>query len=195
MTSKAARRTMPSARSRIWAAALIGATLSTCVAAAATTITLAQSATPSDDNPAELQLLSGNWTVECQPVGAAQELLCEASLVIAVADTRQPLLVTYVTPVPRDDGTPLSFLRFQLPHGVDMQAGIRIEIDGGPGPSPVIRTSSPAGIFARTELTPALLASMTAGAVMTVAFSPLNGEELTITVTLRGFSAAFRKVQ
>jgi invasion protein IalB len=153
----------------------------------------AQGTTPAE---AETTLVSSSWTVGCGPAADGdKDLLCEASQTIVVRKTGQTLLVAYVTPW-RQAGVPNSFvLRFQLPHGLDIPAGVQVRIDGRPMASPVIQTSGNAGVFARTNLTSMLLSALKKGATMTVTFTALNGRKLSVPVTLDGFSAAFAKLK
>lgn len=139
------------------------------------------------------QLLASTWTLGCKPDSSTKELLCEASQTIAVEQTRQTLLIAFVTPWTDEDGSYV--LRFQLPHGLDIPAGVELQIDDVPVQSPVIQTSNQIGVFARTALADPLLAAMKKGATMQVAFSALNGTKLTVPVSLEGFSAIFDKLQ
>ena len=72
---------------------------------------------------------------------------------------------------------------------------MHFQIDEQAAQSPVIQTSNQAGLFARSELTEALLTALKKGATMTVSFSALNGNTLSVPVTLSGFSAVFAKLQ
>lgn len=150
--------------------------------------------TPAEGDAAT-QLVAGTWTLNCAPAGDSDALNCEASQTVAVAKTQQTVLAVFVTPR-RRDGEPDGFaLRFQLPHGIDIPAGVRLRIDGEAMPAPAIQTSSPAGLFARTGLTEPLLAAMRKGAAMEVDVTALTGASVTVPVTLNGFSAIFAKLQ
>jgi invasion protein IalB len=145
---------------------------------------------------ADTTLVSSSWMVGCSPApGAGKDLLCEASQTIAVRKTQQTLLIAYVTPWKQAEKPDAFVLRFQLPHGLDIPAGVQIKIDDRPMESPVIRTSSRVGVFARSALTGTLLVALKKGARMTVTFTALNGRKLSVPVTLDGFSAAFAKLK
>ena len=169
-----------------------------CGAAALALVTgsaVAQKSKTTEKAGTTAKLVSSSWTVGCRPVGQKQELLCEASQTITMAKTRQTLMAVYVTPW-KQDGKPDSFiLRFQLPHGLNLPAGVQIKIDDKPAPSPEIQTSNQIGVFAKTDLTKPLLASLKKGSTMNVAFSAMNGNKLAIPVTLKGFSAVFAKLK
>jgi len=139
------------------------------------------------------KLLASGWTLGCRPAGEAKELLCEGAQTITVEQTRQTVLGVFVTPAP---GAPTAFaLRFQLPHGLDIPAGVKMQIDDKAADAPVIQTSGQAGLFARAPLTDALLATLKKGALLTVEVTALNGSKLTVPVPLEGFSAVFAKLQ
>ena len=106
------------------------------------------------------KLASTGWNLGCKPNSRTQKLFCEASQTIAVERTRKTLLAVFVTPWQRADASNSFALRFQLPHGLDLQAGVHILIDDKAGPTPEIQTSSRNGLFARTELTDPFLASL-----------------------------------
>lgn len=164
--------------------------------AASCPIALAQDAGNASQTPASTaQLVSGGWTLGCRSERRSKQLLCEASQTIAVAKTRETLLSVFVTPVQNEEETQSFVLRFQLPHGLNLPAGVHFQIDEQAAQSPVIQTSNQAGLFARSELTEALLTALKKGATMTVSFSALNGNTLSVPVTLSGFSAVFAKLQ
>lgn len=140
-------------------------------------------------------LVSSNWNLSCTPDSGTQELLCEASQTIAFEESRQTLLIAFVTPWKQDDAAELFVMRFQLPHGLDIPAGLQIQIDDNPAQSPVIQTSTQVGVYARIGLSEPLLESLKKGATMNVSFSAMNGNKLTVPVSLDGFSAIFAKLQ
>ena len=91
-------------------------------------------------------LVTSNWNLSCTPDSGTQELLCEASQTIAFAESRQTLLIAFVTPWNQDNATDPVVLRFQLPHGLDLPQGVQIQIDDESEQSPVIQTSTQVGV-------------------------------------------------
>ena len=146
--------------------------------------------------PARAQT-AGDAPAAAPAAGEPAGLNCEASQTVAVARTRQTVLAVFVTPRQRD-GKPDGFaLRFQLPHGIDIPAGVRLRIDGKPAPGapPTIQTSAQAGLYARTDLDAALLAALRKGAAMEVEVTAMSGASIAVPATLNGFSAIFAKLQ
>ncbi len=140
-------------------------------------------------------LLTSNWNLSCTPDSSTQELLCEASQTIAFAESRQTLLIVFVTPWKQANATDPFVLRFQLPHGLDLPQGVQIQIDDESEQSPVIQTSTQVGVYARIGLSERLLASLKKGATMNVVFTAMNGNKFSVPVSLDGFSAIFAKLQ
>ncbi len=140
------------------------------------------------------KLVATNWNVGCQPAQQGKKMLCEASKRILLEQGRSLLLAIYVTPTGKGKGAEAFILRYQLPHGLDLAAGVKAQIDTGDALSPAIVTSSQAGVFARSVMTAKTLASLRKGKTMTVAFSGLNGSKLSIPVSLQGFSAVYDKL-
>lgn len=141
------------------------------------------------------RLVASGWTVNCRPAEQAQEVACEASQSIALENTRRAVLTVFVTPWRGEDAGFGELLRFQLPHGIDIPAGLTLAVDGKAMDAPTIQTSSPAGLFARIGLTAPLRDALKAGATMTLGATALNGNTLAIPVPLIGFTAIFSKLQ
>ncbi|CAN0509396.1 unnamed protein product, partial [Discosporangium mesarthrocarpum] len=124
-----------------------------------------------------------------------QDVACEASQSIALENTRRAVLTVFVTPWHGDDAGFGEVLRFQLPHGLDIPAGLTMAVDGQALDAPAIQTSSPAGLFARIGLTAPLRDALKAGATMTLGATALNGNTLAVPVPLDGFTAVYDKLQ
>ena len=165
------------------------------VAAFAGPPAVAQQAAPEKPASTEVKLVTSNWQLNCRPAGEAQELRCEASQTVTVQSSGQTLLVAQVMPWTQDGAAAPWLLRFQLPHGLEIPAGVAMAIDDAAMPAPVIQTSSQAGVYARAPLDDALLAAMRKGKLMTVGLTALNGSALTVPVSLNGFTAVFGKLQ
>lgn len=141
------------------------------------------------------KLVSSNWLLACKPIGTDKNLLCQATQTISFQKNRQTLLALVVTPWKQKNATSPFVLRVQLPHGVNIPAGVRIQIDDKPVQSLIVVTSSAAGLFARIGLSRKLASSMERGALLKIGFSSLNGNKLQIPATLKGFSSVFAKLQ
>ncbi|MCU0955069.1 MAG: invasion associated locus B family protein [Hyphomicrobium sp.] len=145
----------------------------------------AQTTTP----PAEPEPPAVNWTVNCENAGAGLE--CKASHVIVTAQTRQLLLaVTVSKPAGGKDGAML----FRLPHGLFNPAGITLAIDDQKPDRIEIQTCDATGCYAGAPLPPERLAAMTSGSNLKIVFQDLKKQNITVTVPLKGFDEAFKKL-
>jgi invasion protein IalB len=135
------------------------------------------------------KLVSSPWNLECHPIGPEQKLVCDASKKIALEKTRKILLTVFVTPRNTGKGAEAYVLRYQLPHGLNLASGVKVQIDKGKVLSPVFVTTSHAGVFARFGMNAVLLGDLKKGTVMKVDFAAMNGTNLSIPVSLQGFAA------
>lgn len=168
--------------------ALAGAVLAALAVTGAASLARAQ-----DPDPAGSELQASTWDLSCSAAPDPGALACEASRTLALAGTGQVFLAVFVTPVDRPDA-PRHALRLQLPHGVDVPAGVELQVDGQPAAAPAVQTSGPGGLFARTDLTPELLAALRTGAEMTVVFFAITGQRFSVPVPLAGFAAIYDKL-
>lgn len=141
------------------------------------------------------QLISTNWALGCNPVGKDKKLRCEASKRVALASNRQVLLAVAIAPDLGTKGPPSYVMRLQLPHGIDLPKGVQLQIDKKNQRAPTIRTSSQAGVFARSNLTGPILDAVLKGKIMTVGFTGINGAKLSVPVALDGLAAVFDKLK
>ncbi|MEM9096712.1 MAG: invasion associated locus B family protein, partial [Pseudomonadota bacterium] len=87
------------------------------------------------------------------------------------------------------------YLRLRLPHGIRLRTGIQTMVDGAPIAPPTLRTTGPAGLFARTEIGPSLERTLSQGETLTISFASINGASLDVPVPLTGFAAVMEKVR
>ncbi len=140
------------------------------------------------------QIVSGSWNLGCAPVGGDKKLLCEASRTIVLKNTGKVLLSVFITPWTQTKATAAYVLRLQLPHGLNLPEGVQIQIDDGEINSPVFQTTNQNGIYARIGLTKKLLNSLQTGKILNVRFSAMNGNKLSIPVSLNGFAPVFARM-
>jgi invasion protein IalB len=155
----------------------------------------AAAAAPAAKGATSAKLVSGPWNLECHPAGPEQKLVCEVSKKIALEKTRKILLTVFVTPRNAGKGAEAHVLRYQLPHGLNLTSGVKVQIDKGEALSPIIVTTSQAGVFARLGMNAVLLGSLKKGSIMKVDFAAMNGTSLSIPVSLQGFSAVYDKLK
>lgn len=163
--------------------------------ATAATLTPGGTSPPKLEAPKGTEIVSGNWNLGCKPFGNSNELLCEASRIIVLKQNNEALLSVFVTPWKQDQATAPYLLRLQLPHGLNLPEGIHIQVDELETHNAIFQTSNQNGIFARIGLSDKVLSAMQAGKILTVSFSAINGNKISIPVPLNGFTAVFSKMK
>lgn len=78
-----------------------------------------------------------------------------------------------------------------LPFGLKLQAGAGFQIDEGANlPAAQFSTCLPAGCIVPVEFDPATIKALRRGAALKLKVSSQDGQELTFTISLKGFSSA-----
>ena len=95
--------------------------------------------------------------------------------------------------VPGDTRAPIALI--QLPLGLNLPGGARIQVDDGPATDLPIQTCENRGCYASAPVTPALLAALRSGKQGKLTFQNLNKETITIPVPLADFAAAYEKIK
>ena len=93
------------------------------------------------------------------------------------SDTRQPVALV------------------QLPLGLNLPAGAKLQVDDGKVIDLQIQTCENRGCYANTPVSPELLAALKSGKQLKVAFQNLNKEIITIPMPLADFPAAYEKIK
>ena len=83
----------------------------------------------------------------------------------------------------------------QLPHGLNIQSGVRFQIDKNPARIVPFVTSTQKGIFAKTAISDQLLQSLRTGKNISITLSVLGGKNIVVPVSLAGFDIAFDKLK
>lgn len=89
------------------------------------------------------------------------------------------------------DGDPRKFLRLTLPLGMDIAAGTRLSIDGGPAREQPFTKCPKIGCMSDYELTPELLDRLRHGQSMTIQITQYTGRGAILTLPLGGFGNAY----
>ncbi len=147
----------------------------------------AQSETPKE---------SGNtlskWITKCAAPKGKTAAHCTIQQTIIVSKTRQRLL-SFTVKVPSD--APLPALMIQLPLGLFLPDGIKVQIDKHFPQQLEIQTCNSEGCFAGSAISSDMLASMIRGKRLTITFSNLAKKKITVPVVLEGFGQSYQKVR
>lgn len=82
-----------------------------------------------------------------------------------------------------------------LPHGMFLPAGIRLKIDEIVERKEAVQTCDQRGCYVRFEMADRFLNGLIRGNKFVVIFKNLQKQDFTIPLSLKGFSAAYKKMQ
>ena len=83
----------------------------------------------------------------------------------------------------------------QLPLGLNLPAGAKLQVDDGKTSDLQIQTCETRGCYATTPIAPDLLAALKSGKQLKVSFQNLAKETITIPMPLADFAAAYDKIK
>lgn len=129
------------------------------------------------------------WSVNCSNSGKG--LVCKATQRLILKKTKQLLLA--VTVQKREQSTKPSML-IQLPHGLFLPAGIKLQIDNDKQTGHTIQTCDQRGCYAGLPISPSMLKSMSSGKMFAVIFQNLKKKNVKVPLPLKGFEAAYKKL-
>jgi invasion protein IalB len=83
----------------------------------------------------------------------------------------------------------------QLPLGLNLPAGARLQVDEGKPADLQIQTCENRGCYANLPVAPDLLAALRSGKQLKISFQNLAKETITIPMPLTDFAAAYDKIK
>ena len=95
--------------------------------------------------------------------------------------------------VPGDTRTPVALI--QLPLGLNLQAGAKLQVDDGKSTDLPIQTCENRGCYASVPISPELLGALRSGKQLKVIFQDLAKETISIPMSLADFSASYDKIK
>jgi invasion protein IalB len=148
----------------------------------------APSAAPAADGQ---QPPAPGWVPRCGSVSRDAPLEC-AIEESAVLKTGQ--LVTLVNiRVPSDTRAPVALV--QLPLGISLPAGAKLQIDEGKMYDVQLQTCEQRGCYGNLPVAPDMLAALRSGKQLKVSFQNLAKESIAIPLPLADFAAAYDKIK
>ena len=111
----------------------------------------------------------------------------------AVLTKTGQLIVLVNVRVPGDTRAPVVLV--QLPLGLNLPAGAKLQVDDGKPTDLPVQTCEARGCFASSPIAPELLAAMKSGRQLKVSFQTLAKETVSIPMPLGDFAAAFEKIK
>jgi invasion protein IalB len=145
-------------------------------------------APPAADAPAA----QPGWAVRCSSPSREAPMECAMEQQAVQSKTGQLVALVNIR-VPADTHTPIAAV--QLPLGLNLPAGAKIQIDDGKVVDMQIQTCEARGCFAGGPIAPDLLAALKSGKQLKLSFQNLAKETMTIPMPLADFAAAYDKIK
>lgn len=132
------------------------------------------------------------WASQCSSEGRGAALECVMEQRVVMSTTGQ-LLVAVTIRQPPEGGEPVMLLH--TPYGIHLPAGLALAVDGRAFETLQVQTCDNQGCFADSRVSSDLLAALKAGNNLEVTFQDQGQRDITVPVSLVGFTAAFANIQ
>jgi invasion protein IalB len=136
-----------------------------------------------------LQEAHGDWRVACVHHDGQKQ--CSLSQQVMDKDSRQRILaIELTTPSPgQAEGT------LVLPFGLALDKGVTLQVDdAAAGPTLRFRTCLPAGCVVAVTFDAKAVAALRTGTTLTVKATGENTQEVSLSVSLKGFASALDRI-
>jgi invasion protein IalB len=148
---------------------------------------------PSQNPPNQADAAAGpGWIARCTSTSRSAPPECAAEETAILTKTGQVIVVVNVR-VPSDTHAPVALV--QLPLGLNLPSGAKLQIDDGKVIDLEIQTCENKGCYATTPIAPDMLAMMRSGKQLKVQFQNLNKESIAIPLPLADFASAYDKIK
>ena len=132
------------------------------------------------------------WAARCTSASRDAPLECAIEQTAVLTKTGQLIVLVNIR-VPSDTHAPIALV--QLPLGLNLPAGAKLQVDDGKTIDLQIQTCENRGCYASTPIAPELLAALKSGKQLKVSFQNLGKETITIPMPLADFAAAYDKIK
>lgn len=132
------------------------------------------------------------WAARCTSVSRTAPLECAMEQTAVLSKTGQLIVLVNIR-VPADTKSPVALV--QLPLGLNMPGGAKVQVDDGKTTDLQIQTCEARGCYAGSPIAPDLLAALKSGKQLKVSFQNLAKETITIPMPLADFAAAYDKIK
>lgn len=129
------------------------------------------------------------WAVNCSNSGKG--LVCKVMQRLVLKKTNQLLLAVTVQ---KSDQSDKASMLIQLPHGLFLPAGVKLQIDNDKQTNHTIQTCDQRGCYVGLPLAASVLKSMSSGKMFAVIFQNLKKKNVKVPLPLKGFEAAYKKL-
>jgi invasion protein IalB len=142
--------------------------------------------------PASPTAASPGWAARCTSASRDAPLECAIEQTAILTKAGQLVVLVNIR-VPSDTPTPVALV--QLPLGINLPAGAKLQVDDAKAVDLQIQTCENRGCYASTPLAPDVLTALRSGKQLKVLFQNLAKETITIPMPLTDFAAAYDKIK
>jgi invasion protein IalB len=135
---------------------------------------------------------SPGWLVRCTSASRDAALECAMEQTVILTKTGQLIVLVNVR-VPSDTRAPIAAI--QLPLGLNLPVGAKLQVDDGKVIDLQIQTCEARGCYVNAPIPPDLLAAMKSGKQLKVSFQNLAKEVIAIPIPLTDFATAYDKIK
>ena len=132
------------------------------------------------------------WAVRCTSASREAPLECAMEETAVLSKTGQLIVLVNIR-VPSDTHAPLAMV--QLPLGLNLPAGAKIQVDDGKTVDLQIQTCENRGCYTSTSIAPEMLTALKSGKQLKVSFQDMAKETIAIPIPLADFAAAYDKIK
>ncbi len=132
------------------------------------------------------------WAARCSSASRDAPLECAIEQTAILSKTGQLVVLVNIR-VPSDTHAPI--LLVQLPLGLNLPAGAKLQVDDGKVTELQIQTCESRGCYATIPVAPDVLAALKSGKQMKLSFQTMNKETIAIPMPLVDFAAAYDKIK
>jgi invasion protein IalB len=132
------------------------------------------------------------WVARCSSPSRDAPLECAVEQSAVLTKTGQVIVLLNIR-VAGDTRQPVALV--QLPLGLNLPAGAKLQVDDGKVSDLQIQTCEQRGCYANSAIAPDLLAAMKSGKQLKVSFQNMAKESITIPMPLADFAAAYDKIK
>jgi invasion protein IalB len=154
--------------------------------------TTATPATPQAEPAPAAATVPPGWAARCTSASRDAPLECAIEQSAVLSKTGQLIVLVNIR-VPSDTHTPVAVV--QLPLGLNLPAGAKLQVDDGNAVDLQIQTCENRGCYASTPIASDLLAALKSGKQLNVSFQNLAKETIAIPIPLADFAAAYDKIK
>jgi invasion protein IalB len=132
------------------------------------------------------------WTTRCTSEGRRLPLDCAMEQRAFITSTGQ-FIGSVTLRLPPDTQSPVMMIT--TPLGLSLAGGVVFNIDGGTPTTLPLQTCDNNGCYAGAPVSSELLAAMSRGTTLNVTFKNLSQQDISLPMSLIGFTAAYQKIQ